>query len=428
MDRLLNDIILSQDVVDSLFNMSADVVESCDIKAKEICKTLFPKIDLTREENIELVVRPMSAVIALNELLLQQIFSMSTIDGVFNSATIPDAVKASILKNFAKLNGIDVVSNDPDSIYSEIVFGASRFNLNNKSTIHDILYSSENSIDRLFFADSSTTELSRNKIPYLQLNSLKVMNFERSELNRGTLIGTAYSRSDYQTYQDYKTSNAIVMPGMIDIYFSNVIERGTLSIQKNTGDRYVLPEGFYISVSPTSGKNFVLLENDLTFDGIVNFSPEIYVTDGSAIEDFEYIRYTFIDFSQIISNDEFMASDVIYKGFYPAFIDFTVYCSGPVEKSQIKDSISSYLLSVGGNMSDVSHLDMVSKIRKDGNNVTVSSTNVARIYASANIAFQSNMTFPLSMRDITIPGELTNSSYSKNTIKLFTGDINVVQE
>jgi hypothetical protein len=122
MNTLLNDIILSQDTVDAFFKLDDDVIRACDAKAKEICKALFPTIDIDREENIELVVRPMSSTIALNEIMLQNIFSMSSIDGIYSSSTLSDNIKIPVLRNYAAMNGINVLSNDMESIFSEIKF------------------------------------------------------------------------------------------------------------------------------------------------------------------------------------------------------------------------------------------------------------------------------------------------------------------
>lgn len=427
MPDFLNDIILSKEVVDSLFNMDQDVVKACDSKAKEICKTLFPKVDLTREENIELVIRPMSSVIALNELLLQTIFSMSSIEGVYSSKTIPEATKIPIIKNYATLNGIRTVSSDLSSLFSEVKFAMKTASMNRESSVKEAIYNYSDDINRIMFIDASDSEMNRNKIPYIQIDHLKVMDFERTDLNQGTLIGTGYNRADYQKYQDFKRSDFVEIPGALDIYYSTKLEKETITVSKNNNGTYSIPEGFYIYVKSTS-RDYVLLEDDRRYWGITKFSPSIFIFNGDQEEEFEVLRYKNIDFSSAVNHDEFTVMDVLYKGFYPVFVDFTVYSRTDINQERLLNSINEYLDSVGGNMNAISHNDLSDYVRAHGDNVVFASTNNASMYTSANISFDTKMTFPLSMKDLEIPVELKMSSMSSRTIKVFGRSVDVIKE
>ncbi len=427
MTDFLNDIILSKDVVDSLFNMDEDVSKACDSKAKEICKTLFPKVDLSREENIELVIRPMSAVIALNELLLQNIFSMSSIDGVYTSTTIPEQTKIPILKNYALLNNIQTVSVDIHSLFSEIKFGMNSASMNRETSVKDVIYNNTDKINRIMFIDSSCGEMDRNKIPYIQINHLKVMDFERTDMNQGTLIGTGYNREDYQKYQDYKNAETVNLPGVLDIYHSSGLIEETITATKNTNGVYKLGNGFYIGITHAS-KDVLILENDILNWGIVDTDPSVYMFNGEAEEEFNIVRYNYVNFSESVDSDEFTIMDVLFKGFYPMFVDFIVYGKHEVDTARLLNSINEYLDSVGGDMHTISHNDMSDYVRAEGDNVVFSSTNQATVFTTININFETEITFPLTMKDVLVPVELKRSSISERTVRVFARSVNVIKE
>ncbi len=427
MQNMLNNIVMSKELVDSLFSMDSEVVRACDNKAREMCVVLFPDIDLAREENVELVIRPMSAVIALNEMLLQNIFSASSINGIYTSSTIPDSMKVEMIRNYGTLNGIPTVSSDLESIYSEVRFAMRDNDLNRFSTLMSAMTDPANGIDRVFFADPSMVEMVRNKLPYLQINNLEIMDFSKTIHNSGTLIGTAYDRGDYQRYQDFKKAKAIELPGMLDIYFSTDIEFGSIDVTRNDGNLYVLPDGYYIyAISAT--KNFTAIEDDRRTKGIVESTPSIYVVDGENVEEILFARYASLDFKSIVDPDEMTILDVLYKGFFPVLVDFNVYTREDVSGDRIKDSISEYLSSVGGSMSSISHNDMTDFIRGKGDNVVVSATNQASLFPRMNISFESNITFPLSRADLSIPVELNSESMTERTMRVFVRSVNVITE
>ena len=427
MNTLLNDVILSQDIVDAFFGMDADVTKACDEKAKQICAKFFPKIDISREENIELVVRPMSAVIALNELLLQNIFSYSTIDGIYLSKTLPDKIKVPLLQNYAILNGIHTVSKDVESLYSEIKFGVKSNSMNRETNIRNILENSISDIDRLMFIESDMREMDRNKLSYVQINHIDAMNFKRLTTNAGTIIDTAYNRNDYQRYLEYIESDSIELPGTLDIYFSSGLVTETITISRDSDGLFNFEEGYYISIK--TDKTFALLEDDKRKWGITKSAPRIYVSASDEEEEFEVIKYRFVDLEGEINTDDFTVVDVLFKGFYPLFIDFSVYTKdGNVDNNTILLSIQRYLDSISGNMSLISHNDMTDFIKKDGNNVVIASTNSASGFTNMNMEFETSVTFPISMKDISIPPEIRRESISERTIKVFARSVNVIKE
>jgi len=428
MNYLLNDVVLSQDIVDAFFSMDENIVKACDEKATQICIKLFPDVDLSREENIELVIRPMSAVIALNELMLQNLFEISSIDGVYSSKTLPDKLKIPVLRNYATLNGIQTVSNDVDSLFSEIKFGLKSKNLNLATNIRRTIEEKLPEINRLMFIESDMEEMDRNKLSYIQINHIDAMNFERTQNNSATLINTAYNRSDYQRYIEYIKSDKIEFPGTLDIYFSTQIEKEIITVEKDSNDLFNFDSGYYIYIKSTS-KDYVLLENDSRKWGIVKTTPSIYVTDSEQTEEFEVLRYKFIDFSDTIDVDDLTVIDVMYKCFFPIFVDFTVYTEDySVNNARILESISQYLETVSGDISMISHNDMNDYVRKNGDNVVISSTNPATGYSAMNLEYTTNMTFPITMKDIRMPVEIKKASMSGRTIKVFARSVNVIKE
>lgn len=426
MNNLINDVVISGDIVEAMSNMDSGVLESCDNKAKEICRTIFPNIDLSREENIDLVIRPMSSVIAINELILQNVFSMTTLDGIVSSTTIPDSIKVKSLKNFAILNNIITVSNDVDSLLSEIMFFIKSRNKNMNSSLAESIMSNNEFVNRLLFIDGNKREMDRNKIPYIQLNHLKVMDFERTELNQGTLIDTAYSRDDYQKYQDYKKSKAIVMPGLLDVYFSTPLERITINVNKNSSERYELDEGYYIDIS--SPKSITLLEDDGRYWGITKTRPVLFIENGENIEEVSVVRYADTPIDEHIDADDLSVSDVLFKGFYPLFIDFNVYSKEGHSTDDILTYINEYFDTISGSMGLISHNDMSNYVAKRAGKVVISASNIASMYTSANTYFDMNVVFPVTMKDIPIPIELRKDSMSELTIKVFARSVNVIQE
>ena len=426
MAELLNDVVLSEEIVNALFSMDKEVVKACDEKAKEICKKLFPEIDVNREENIDLVIRPMSATIALNELLLQNIYEMSSIDGIYNSKTIPSKLKIGLLRNFAILNGMEPKSNSIEALYSEIKFTLYSRNQGNERYVTEILKQDNSNINRLLFVDFNQREMVRNKISYIQINHRDTMTFERSKYNPATLIDTAYNRSDYQRYLEYKKSEKIEMPGVLDVYFSTPLSVETVKIKKR-GEYYILPSGYYISIEHKE-KDFVILEDDKRRWGIVQTTPKIFMPNGDDEETFTITSYQGINFPEEIKSDAFPMLDVLFKGFYPIFVDFTVYTKEKVNAERIKNSISEYLDTIDGDMTLISHNDLNDYIRKRGDMVVVASTNNSRGFTSLNTMFETKITFPITMKDINIPKEIRNPSISERTIRIFVGGINVVYE
>ncbi len=422
---LLNDMVLSEDIKNAFFELEDNVSNACDTKAKEICIELFPDIDFTRQENLDLVIRPLSAVIAINEIVLQNLFSESTLDGIKNSTTLPSSMKSAMLKNFASLNGINTASADPDSLYSEISFYIKNNNINRKDIFSNSIVEEFPSIDRLFFCDAAEPEMVRNKIPYVQIDHLKVMAFSRTEYNMGTLIGTAYSRDDYQRYQDYKNSERVNIPGVLDVYFSTPLVYEDVEVSK--GDTYYeMPLGYYASIR--SDKDFVILEEDVAVHGVARRPILIFMPEGLASETFSIVRYDDPIFEDYSKNDEFSITDVMTKGFYPMFIDLEIYSRDTIDIPAIKIMISEYISENGGNMAELSINDLQNFLKSREVKVTISPTTNARLCYSAGIDAEMTAIFPLSVKDIMIPPEIESAPFTERTIKVFLGEVNVTKE
>jgi len=422
---LLNDLLVTENIKDALFSMEEGIAAACENKAVQICKELFPNVNFAMQENIDLVIRPLSSVIALNELLLQNIFSESSLDGIVSSATIPKDTKVMMLKNFASLNGINTASNDPESLYSEIGFFLKNNNINNESVLSSSILTEMPSIDRLFFSDQSNQEMERNRVPYVQIDHLKVMDFNRSEFNRGTLINGAYDRGDYQTFQDYKESDNVVLPGMLDVYFSTGLVKEDVEVVMSNG-MYTFPDGYYIDIS--SSKNMAISENDMMANGVTKFSPSVFVESGEATETFQVVKYIDPDFESFTRTDDFVVSDTLFKGFYPLFLNLDAYSKQAVVLEDLTLAIEEYLDSISGSVKMMSLNDMHDFVATKGMEVTFAAKNTADLFLSTGMATSMDVLFPLTMKDISIPPELRTTQVSEKTIKLFAGDINVTQE
>ena len=423
---LLNDILASRAILDAMKNMDPRIMEASDAKAKEICGEIFPDVNFGLQENIDLVVRPLSAVIALNEMVLQEMYQSTSLDGVLSSATIPDQLKVQMFQNFAKLNNIPVVSSDPASLYSEITQKLFLNNINNMEVFTNDLYEDFPFLTRLFFVDDSMSEMERNKIPYIQINHAAIMDFERSEYNRGTLLNGAYNRDDYQTYQEYKESDRVTIPGMLDVYFGTKPIVETTTVQRSADGFYYLPEGYYIDIS--CNKPFEILEDDTMRWGIAKLKVGIDIENGDENEEITHMRYLDPLFENYKNKDALVVRDVMYKGFFPLLVHFTLYTKEDLDPYAIRDAVVEYLDSISGSIELVSVANMQSFLAEKGFRVVVSSNNAASLFVSVGAKVDMDTVFPLTMRDITVPPELKTSQISEKTIMIFAGDIHVVKE
>ena len=425
-DLLLNDILVSDSILESMKNIDPNVAAASDAKAKEICQEIFPDVNFGLQENIDLVIRPLSAVIALNEMVLQEMYQSSSLDGIFNSKTIPEQLKVKMFYNFAKLNNITIVSKDPSSIYNELVQRIHANNINNTEVFTNDLYENFPFLTRLFFVDDSMPEMERNKIPYIQIDHAAIMDFERSEHNRGTLLNGAYLRDDYQTYQEYKEADRVSIPGMLDVYFSTDTVVETIQVQRSSDGFYYLPDGYYIDIE--SDKNITVLENDLMRWGICKFGLGVDVDNGEMFETFTCMKYMDPMFEDYKNADAFVVRDVLYKGFFPLLVHFTVYTKESIDIYMLRDKITEYLNSISGSMKMISIAEMQSHLALAGINVVISSSNDATLFVSAAKKVDMTTIFPLTTRDINLPPELSSQQISENTVRIYTGNINVVQE
>lgn len=425
MDLFVDKMMVSEDIENAFFGAEESVLKACDEKATEICRQLFPTIDLTMQENVDLVIRPMSAVMVLNELLLQNFFSMSSIDGVYVSKTLPLYIKIAILKNYASLNDIAVVSSDLEGLYSEVTFFLRNNTQNRSSNLTNDMLADIPSLKKVLLADGFSPELTRNEVPYIQIDQTKLMNFKRNDLNPGQLIGHSYSRKDFQQYQEYINSDRVSIPGSLDIYFHAGIEELSISLTRSENGLYELPEGFYIGVS--SDKAMAASAPDTISDGFVKFSPSVAIIDGLTNEEVTVLRY--IDPAFNFEDNEMLITDIQTKGFYPLFIDLDVYTKDKsVTEELVKEKADTYLASVGWDMLNTSLNTMQIEINKAGLNAVISPKAKATLMVFVNGSVEQDVTFPLTMADLVIPAEVDSRNFTPRTISVFIRSVNVIQE
>lgn len=425
-DFLMNDVLVSDQILQAMKNMDPIIAEAADKKAQEICLEIFPNVNFQLQENIDLVVRPLSAVIALNEMVLQEMYESSSLDGILNSKTIPEGFKVKMFQNFAKLNNIPIVSSDPASMYSEIVQRIRNNNINNMEIFSADLYKNFPDLNRLFFVDDSMPEMERNKIPYIQIDHAAIMTFERSEHNRGTLIDGAYLRDDYQTYQEYKEADRVAIPGVVDVYFSTPTTAESITVSRGEDGVYELPEEYYINID--NDRHFVVIEDDRMRWGITKIPLRVFVIDGGAEETFLCYKYRDPQFENYKNRDALVVRDPMFKGFFPLLVHFTLYTKEDIDIYALRASMVSFLDSIGGSMKIFTVSALQQFLHNNGFDVVVSTSNPASFFISAAHKIEMDTIFPLTMRDIQIPAELHTSQVSENTIRIFVGDINVIKE
>ncbi len=425
MDLFANKLTVSEDIKEAFFGLDSSITEACDLKATEICRSLFPDIDLNAQENIDLVIRPMSAVMALNELLLQNFFSFSSIDGVYTSKTLPSSMKVAIMKNFANLNGFVTSSVDPDSLYTEITFFLQNNTQNRSVNLTNEMFADIPSLKKLMFIDGSQPELTRSEIPYIQIEHTKLMNFKRSDLNPASLIDHSYNREDYQAFQEYKAADTVTIPGSLDVYFHAGMSSETISVIKGSNNLYHLPEGYYVAI--TSPKLHTVTAPDDIANGFVKYSPRVLIVDGDATEDITVVKYD--DPSFDFNDDQMLVTDILTKGFYPLFIDLTMYSKDTgIGESAIIASAEEYLESVGWSMDAISLNDLQMHLNKEGFRVAISPKATSSLMFYTNGATDQEVVFPITMADLNIPVEVSRNTFSKRTISVILRSVNVIQE
>ena len=434
-EDIYNNLLISKSIPSALRNVDPNIISSAEEVAKNIIRQ-STDVDLTTIENIDLIVRPLAAVILTNEMLLENMFSETTVHGILISETLSDVIKYKMLSSFSKLNGISHVGRSPEDLYSQISIA-----LKNKTTssldgvLSTILNDESKSINTLLVMDGTYPEMERNKLSYIQINSSKAMSFMRNDNEVGTLTDGGYNRHDRAIYDAAVNAGRITLPGLIDIVFKSELIRETVTIQRVSnyldGDiaKYELPEAYYVDVQATdSNLSAVISSSDRMKDGIVKIPLEVHVQNGGESIEFEITKYSDPDFESAIDESTIETLDIAYRGKFPLLVDFKVFTTKEVDEVQVKSVIEEYLMLNNGVMSVLSPSEIMNELTASGISGVLSSSNVAHLYSSVGQSSEQSITFPLSTRDLHIDPTLISSRFSDRTISVFLNTLTIEVE
>ena len=426
-ENIYNTLLLSNALEESLSLASEDSIKASEYMAAEIIKKNIPSVDMEAQENIDLVVRPLALVILANEMLLENMFSETSLEGIVSSPRLPDIIKSKMLKVFAFSNGIPVAGESPSDLYSQILFHLNNKESNLSKLLADIVENATG-IDSLVIIDSSFDEMERNKLSYIPLESSIAMHFTRTKINNGTLLDGGYSRKDRLLYDESRKSDRIILPGTVDVLFSTKIEKSEILVSLVNGF-YVLPASYYVNIRPKAEKQFAITVNDKMENGITKFAPSVFMEDGVAEETFVVSKYIDPVFETTIDNREIETLDVLYKGKYPLMMDITVYTtSSVINREEVATILEEYFADNSRDISLLSPSEMMDKLRKKGIDVSIASSNNADLYFAIGKKMEQSVTFPLSEKDLTIPDEIVASTITRKTISAHVRSIIVEVE
>jgi len=419
----INKLLSSYELKEQFYKLDPDIIKSCEAEAIEIIKETDKDIAID-QETMDLIVRPLSSTIALYEILLQNMFSFGSLETLYSSQILPDSIKANMLKAIAKGGGIDVFGNDPDTIYNQIKFFLKNNNFGSQYGLKSEIFKKVPNLSRIFFADSTQRELTRNSISTIQLNSSEQMNFHADGTNIATMVDDVYSREDAERYIQFKNSKDIKLPGMLDVYFDAGIITETIKIKKS-GEYYKLPSDYYISIF-SNQKPITLKTDDDRKNGIVSAPVSMHIEDGDSEEEITIVKYSNIDDFIEKSKDDIVTTDTLFKGFFPLFSFFNIRSRVELNEEQKKvatQSIKDYVFLKKGRIDHISLYEISTILKKNGIQGTVSSNMISELFLQTNFKIDLYVNFPLSMKDIKIPKHLQSSSISQNTISLKVGGV-----
>lgn len=434
-EDVFNNLLISKSLPSALRNVDPNIISSAEEVAKNIIRQ-STDVDLTTIENIDLIVRPLAAVILTNEMLLENMFSETTVYGILKSETLPDVIKYKMLTSFSKLNGISHVGKSPEDLYSQISIALKKKTTSSlDGVLSTILNDESKSINTLLVMDGTYPEIERNKLSYVQINSSKAMSFMRNDNEVGTLADGGYNRNDRAIYDASVHSERIVLPGIVDVLFKSELIRETITVQRVSthldGDiaKYELPAAYYIDVQPI-GDNVhgVISGVDKMKEGIVKIPLELHVQDGEESIEIEVTKYSDPDFESAIDEDTIETLDIAYRGKFPLLVDFKVFTKTEVDEVKVKTIIENYLMLNSGVMSLLSPSEIMKEFTASGIYGVVASSNVAHLYSSVGKSSEQNITFPLSIRDLHIDPILKSSRFSDRTISVFLNTLTIEVE
>ena len=408
-----NTLMVGKNLVTGLANIDEHKMNAAEIAAKEIIKQTLPNVDLESMDNLNLIVRPLALTIITNEMVLENMFSETTLEGIVSSLTLPEDIKKNMLMSFASLNRITIVQGTVEDMYSQIDF----FINNKTSTLKSILEGDSSSgVSSLLLLDSNSPELIRNKISYIQLDSSKAMTFSRSNYEAGTLLDGGYNRNDRLRRDAYDSASKVIIPGVIDVLFSSKIITEEVTVNKSEDGFYHLPIGYYIDISSSGGLDMSVSSVDSFYNGMVRFSPKVYVSEGEMSESFLVLKFFDPNYYSTIDKTKVETMDIEFIAKNPLFIDLTIYSKISYPISELLSLSNEYMDTVSGDIRAISTTNLSEYLFSKGYNVTIGARNVGKMFFSPTIFKEQDIAFPLTIKDISIPDTIVSDRISERTI------------
>ena len=416
-----NKLMVGKSIVSGLTNIDKEKMVAAEEVAIEIISKALPSIDVSSADNLNLVIRPMALTIILNEMILENMFSETTLEGIAYSKTIPVDIKKNMLSSFAALNNIQIVRGTVEDMYSQINFLVS----NKTSTIVSLLESDiSKDVKTLLLLDNNAPEMTRNKISYIQLDSSKAMTFSRSNYEAGTLLDGGYNRNDRLRRDAYDKAAKIAIPGMIDILFATEIKSDTIEVERDTDGFYNLPMGYYIDIKSQT-KDVSVSSVDGFANGMIRFEPKVFIDNGLETEQIDVTTFFDPKYYENIDREKVEVRDIEFMAKNPLFIDMTFYSRDTYPVETLLQYANEYVDTVHGDIRKISISDMTEYIFEKGINITIGARNTGEMFFSPTISKNQNIAFPLTLKDISIPNEIDSSRISERTVTCQIRSINL---
>jgi len=414
-------------ILEAYKNIDEEIIELATEKVKKEIAEKYPEIDLSNENTMDFVVRPIVAILLYSEIEKNSIQSLSSIDGIVNS-NLSDEDKYNALVKYAYNNNLTPISKDWKSLYQELLYFIRNNWFNFKTPVINNIISSVNEIIKIYISDSNSKEMVRNRIPIVQLPDTMVNNFVKNETNQLSIIGNSFSRKDIDRYMLAVNNGTISLPNFIDVYLLSDIKTDIIYVNKEVNGTYILPSKFYINVKHDT-KEIAIDNSDVSFMyGITNRPLKIFITNG---ENTEQVQVTYFNIPSIPDiEDVINTSNLIYKAFFPLLVNIDVYTELPIDEeknnkmfSEIKQYNKSKNFSIDINLVDLNAI--VRKYYSDG----LCSTNVdSELYLAPGIKYKKDIVFPITVNDLNKDINFPLEQLSENTVALIINDVRVTNE
>lgn len=425
MTSVSNKLLIGEGIVEAIRSISADSLEAAEDIAQKIMETNVEGLNFENQETKDLIVRPLALTILASEVALRNMFSESSLYGVHSSKTMTEQEKSFLFYKYATLNGINLVSSVPRLQYAELkamMKGA-------YGNLRQMLASAgkDKRITSVYIADKNSKEMTRDNVPYLMLNTLKIDAMTHDELELSTATTGSYSREEVENFHKWKDSSRIKLGGCIDVIFVSEVIEETITIPVSD-NRAILSSQYYIDIVPEGLEMEHAIEHtDAMFDGIVKTEASVYIQD-----DIETVTLKLRYYSDPIFNtsigEEIEVSDILFKGAYPLLVDLKLYTKEDIDIELAKSTIRDYLALNNHQMELISPSEIHAVLKAKGITATVSSVNRAKIYLNNGISKNIDITFPLTMRDIPLNELIDKARISENTVAILLNDIITIKE